>query len=64
MHAPFPSFLHQPGALQRQLHPRVTQLEIVFFHQLLVKVPHVEVKVLLLVQTQYFLHSLKRHPLR
>ena len=45
MHAPFPALLHQTGSLQRQLHPRVTQLDPVFGHELFVKVAHIEIKI-------------------
>ncbi len=50
------SFLHQASSLQRQLHPRVTQLDVMVRDQLLVKMPHIEIEVLLLVQPQHFLH--------
>ena len=49
MHAPLPPLLHQPRPLQRQLHPRVAQLDAVPFLQLLVKMPHVQVRILLLI---------------
>src|SRR5690242_796424 len=55
MFAALASGLHQTGTLQRLLHPGVTQLDVVLATQLLVKVPHVEIEVLLLVQAQYFL---------
>jgi len=45
--------LYQSRSLQGLLHPGVTQLDLVFCSQLLVKVLHVEVKVLLLIQPQY-----------
>ena len=41
---------------QRCLNPRVTQPDLMFALQLLVKMFHVEVVVLLLIQAQYFLH--------
>lgn len=56
--------LHQPCPPASLFHPGVTQVDVVFAVQLLVKVPHVEVKVLLLVQAQHGLHCLERHPLR
>jgi hypothetical protein len=43
------SRLDQTRTLQRLLHPGVTQADVMLTAQLLVKVPHVKVKVLLLV---------------
>ena len=63
MRAPLACLLHQPGALQGELHPHVAEPEAVFFPQLLVRVPHVEVRVLVLVQLQCFFYDLKRHTL-
>jgi hypothetical protein len=51
------SGLHQTGALQRLLHPGATQVDVVFAAQFLVKVSHVKIKVLLLVQAQHLLFS-------
>lgn len=51
----------QARGLQRRLNPRVTQLDLMFAPQLLVKVLHVEVVVLFLIQAQYFLRGRHRH---
>src|SRR5215475_13078751 len=56
--------LYQSRSLQSLLHPGVTQLNLVFTLQLLVKVTHVEVKVLFLVEPQYFFYRSQRHSLR
>jgi len=53
MFAALASGLHQPCALQRLLHPGVTQVNVVLAAQLLVKVKHVKVEVLFLVQPQH-----------
>src|SRR5260370_28936408 len=44
MHPAFPSPLYQPGSLQGQLHPGVAELNLVLLPQLLVKMPHVQMK--------------------
>ena len=54
---------HQTGPLQQAFHPTVAQLHLVLGHQLLVKVAHVQVEILLPVQLQYLLHLRQRHPL-
>ena len=41
---------HQPGSLQCFLHPGVAQMDSVFFAQLLVKMPDVQIKVHLPIQ--------------
>jgi len=53
---------HQPGSLQRLLYPAVAQPDAFLFPQLLVKMPHVEVEVPLLVQRQHSLGRLHRYP--
>jgi hypothetical protein len=45
------------------LHPGITQLDPMLSQQLLVKVPHIEIKVLFLVKPQRFFHLRQRHPL-
>src|SRR5712692_5401114 len=55
MHAPLGGFLHQPSALQQQLHAGVAQLDAVLLAQLLVKVPHAEIAILLPIQPQHLL---------
>jgi hypothetical protein len=57
-----PPLPHQPGSLQRRLHPRVAKVHGVFFHQLLVKVTHIEIEVPLAVQPQYRLDRLQGNP--
>jgi hypothetical protein len=52
MHPAFAALSHQPGGLQGALHPRVTQPDVVLLSQLLVKMPHVEIRILLLIQPQ------------
>ena len=51
----FLRFFTSPASCKRRLHPRVAELDPVLFAQLLVKVPHVEVEVLLPVQLQHLL---------
>src|SRR3974390_2858731 len=52
-----------PRPLQRRLHPRVAQPDAVLLAQLLVKMPHVEIEVLLPIQPQHPLHRFHWHPL-
>jgi hypothetical protein len=57
--------LHQPGALVApvsQLYPGVAELEAGRLPPLLVKMPHVEVVVALLVEPQHLFHALERPP--
>src|SRR5262245_54457718 len=56
--------LHQSCQLQRLLHPRVTEIDSIFADQLLVEMPHIEVGVLLLVQTLHPLYLFQRNSLR
>src|SRR6266568_2340824 len=63
VYAALPRLLHQPRSLQGQLDPRVAQPDAMLFPQLLVKVPHVEVVVALLIEPQHFFHGLQRHAL-
>jgi hypothetical protein len=53
---------HQARSLQRLLHPAVAHLQLVIFPQLLVKMQHAEIEVLLLVQRQYLLDDFQRNP--
>src|SRR6266851_5248693 len=53
MHSAFPSSLYQPGSLQGQLHPGVAELNLVLLAQLLVKMPHVQIEILLAIQSQH-----------
>jgi len=53
-----PRFLRRatsPAALQRLLHPAVAQLDAFGFPQLFMEVPHVEVRILVAVQSQHAL---------
>jgi hypothetical protein len=54
---------HQPGPLQRLLHERVAQLNLMLLFELLVKVPHIEIEVFLAIEPQHLFHLLHRHPL-
>src|SRR6266568_8543820 len=53
--------LHQAGCLQRLLHPRVAQTDLVFLAELLMEVTHVQVEVLVPIQTQNLFGLLLRH---
>src|SRR6516165_5886422 len=64
MHSSFAALPYQPGGLQGLLHPGVTQPHVMLFTQLLVKMPHVEIRVLLLIQPQDLFHGCQRYPLR
>src|SRR5207249_9576470 len=64
MHPALPLLGHQPGPLQRQLHPTVAEQEAVLLPKLFVKMPHTEIKILLPVQGQHALHYRKRYPPR
>src|SRR5208337_3118604 len=64
MHPPLSPLLDQPRALQRQLHPGVAERDAVPLPQLLLKVPHVQVGVLLPIELQHLLGHLQRHTLR
>src|SRR5258708_26219445 len=61
MHPAFPSPRYQPGSLQGQLHPGVAELNRVLLPQLLVKMPHVQIEILLAIQSQYLLHLAQRN---
>src|ERR1700674_2106499 len=59
-----PPLAHQPRALQGQLDPGITQADAVLLPELLVKVAHVEIEILLPVQPQDLLRRLQRYPPR
>src|SRR5450759_3235814 len=61
MHPAFAPFRHHPRSLQQPLHPAVADLDLVLLLQLLVKVPHVQIEILLPIQPQDFLHHRQRH---
>src|SRR5438477_2012326 len=64
MHPALPLLGHQPGPLQRQLHPTVAEQQAVLLPKLFVKMPHTEIKILLPIQGQHALHYCKRYPPR
>ena len=53
---------HQARPLQSLLHPGVAQFDAVLGLQLLVKMSHIEIKILLPIESQHLLHRLHRHP--
>src|ERR1700688_275969 len=53
--------LHQSGCLQRLLHPRVAQPDLMFFAELLMEVTHVQIEVLVPVETESLVGLLLRH---
>src|SRR6516225_5249301 len=53
---------HQARSLQGLLHPGITQLDPVLGLQLLLKVLHVQIEVLLPIQRKHSLHCGHRHP--
>src|SRR5712692_423788 len=61
MHAALPRLDRQPRSLQRQLHPGVAELDPVLLAQLLVKVPHTEIAILLPIQPQHLFGERQRH---
>ena len=63
MNSPLRLPLHPPSALQRLLDPYVSQVDLVLLRQLLVKMAHVQVKVLLPLRIQNLLGLGLRHPL-
>jgi len=54
MRAAFAPARHQTGALQGLLYPAIAQLDVFRLLQFFVKVPYVEVRILVLVQRQHF----------
>src|SRR5208282_2835078 len=63
MHSALAPLRHHPRPLQQPFHPAVADLYLVLLLQLLVKVPNVQIEVLLPIQPQDFLHHRHRHPL-
>src|SRR5260370_15432715 len=61
VHPALPPLGHHPRPLQQPLHPAVADLHLVLGLQLLVKVPHVQIEILLPIQPQNFLHHRHRH---
>src|ERR1019366_2166663 len=64
MHSSLSPPRHQPRPLQSQLHPGVAELDFVCAVQLLVKMPHVQIKMPIAVESQHLLHQGHRHPFR
>jgi hypothetical protein len=58
------ALLHQPCPLKRQLYPYGAQLDPFFFSQLLGEGPHVEIEILLPLQTPDPFHHLHGNPSR
>ncbi len=56
MHPAFAPLGHHPRPLQQPFHPAIADLHLVLLLQLLVKVPHVQIEILLPIQTQDFLY--------
>src|SRR4029077_11096414 len=57
MHSALSSPPHQPGSLQSQFYPGVAEFNLVLGPQLLVKMPHVQIEILLPVESQNLLHQ-------
>ena len=64
MHSALAPPRHQPRSLQALLHPGVAEFDLMLARQLLVKMPHVQIEILLPIQPQHLLHHRHRHPLR
>src|SRR5213079_3318609 len=52
MHPALPPALYQPGSLQGQFHPGVAQCNLVLGAQLLMKMSHVQIEILLPVESE------------
>src|SRR5260370_26320358 len=61
MHPALATLGHHPRSLLQPLHPAIADLYLVLGLQLLVKVPHVQIEILLPIQPQHFLHHRHRH---
>src|SRR5712692_10766599 len=61
MHPALASPRHQPRSLQHPFHPAVAERDLVLAAQLLVKMPQVQIEVLVAVQSQHSLHHRHRH---
>jgi hypothetical protein len=57
MYAALGLALDQTGCLQGMFHPRVTQPDLMFLAELLMKVPHVQIEVLVPIQAQDLFRS-------
>src|ERR1700683_1259593 len=62
MHPTFAFPPYQPRSLQRLLHPGVAQFNPAVRLQLFVKVPHIQIEILLPVESEHLLHGGHRHP--
>src|SRR5258708_5525049 len=62
MHAAPGLALHQAGCLQGLFYPRVAQPDLMFLAELLMKVPHVQIEVLVPVKAQNLFGLRLRHP--
>src|SRR5262249_45929344 len=62
--AALPSCGDQTRRLQRLLHPRVAIVDAVLFAQFFMKMPHVEIRVPVAIQTQHSLQLFHRNTLR
>jgi hypothetical protein len=56
------ALVHQPGSLQRLLHPAIAEFNLVFGKQLFMKVPHTEIKIALLIKLEHLLGQFHRNP--
>src|SRR5271169_2773301 len=61
MHPALAPLGHHPRSLQQPFHPAVADRHLVLLLQLLVKVPHVQIEILLPIQPQHFLHHRQRY---
>src|SRR6266536_2891626 len=57
MHSALAPPLYQPGSLQGQFHPAVAECNLVLGAQLLMKMSHVQIEILLPVESQNLLHQ-------
>src|SRR6266498_4421704 len=57
MHSALAPPLYQPGSLQGQFHPGVAECNLVLGAQLLMKMSHVQIEILLPVESQNLLHQ-------
>ena len=63
MRTSFAPFGHQARSLQGLLHPAVAESDAFSFAQLLMKVAHIEIRILVSVQRQHLFHCLHCHPM-
>src|SRR5216684_858364 len=64
MHPAFSSARYQSRSLQGLFHPAVAELDLMVGHQLLVKMPHVQIVIPLAIESQHLLHHPQRDSLR